>query len=256
MVVEDGQKPDLDIFHAARSGSVNLVKEVLGTGQPMESLDESHRTPLHLAAQGSHKDIVEYMLNNGASARTKTRDNGLTPLHEAESGEVAELLINGKADVNVQDDWGMVPLHHASKNGFVDVIKCLTHYKAHLNNIDGMGRTALHLAAQHGHVEVVQELASAGSDLHTKDQNRRTALDTAKMFGQKEVVKVLEQMDSLLIEGKTSLRDLPAGSPARLSRGPNNSVVERPKTADLQASRQAEGSEQATGEVNRLSLDD
>eukprot|EP00286_Rhodomonas_abbreviata_P026819 CAMPEP_0181294042 /NCGR_PEP_ID=MMETSP1101-20121128/3385_1 /TAXON_ID=46948 /ORGANISM="Rhodomonas abbreviata, Strain Caron Lab Isolate" /LENGTH=311 /DNA_ID=CAMNT_0023398665 /DNA_START=112 /DNA_END=1047 /DNA_ORIENTATION=- len=258
--LDDGTKQDLDIFHAAQTGSVNLLKQVLSTGQPIDSLDVSHRTPLHLATQGSHKEMVEFMLKSGASARVKTKNNGLTPLHEVENGEVAELLIQGKADINAQDEWGMSPLHHASNNGFAEVVRCLTHYKAMLNPIDGMGRTPLHLAAQHGYIDIVEELASSGADLTVKDRHHRTALDAAKTFGQTEVAEVLLQMDGLLGEmgGGKSLRNLPAGSPARLNRGVNNSLVERPRTADKIA--QQDGSddakqEQATGEINRLTLE-
>ena len=55
----------------------------------------------------------------------RTRDNESTPLHEVATGEVAELLIQGKADVNSADEWELRPLHYAAQTGNCDVARCL-----------------------------------------------------------------------------------------------------------------------------------
>jgi len=232
---EIGLGHDISIFHAAQVGSLTMLQSVLHAGQPVNATDDTRRTALHHAAAQGHYDAAELLIISGADTMARTRDNATTPLHEVTTGEVAELLIQGKADVNAEDDWGLVPLHYASQNGHCDVVRCLIEYHASVCPADGLGRSPLHLAAQHGRVQVVQELATLGADLSCKDKRGRTPLAVAVAFAQEEVVKVLQQMDQLLggmgAEG-TSLRALPVGSPARMTRGPKNMPVPRPRTTE------------------------
>ena len=59
--------------------------------------DKSGSTPLHDAAQGAHKEIVELLIANGADVNAKDED-GLTPLdlavrrHRDIGNEIADLL--------------------------------------------------------------------------------------------------------------------------------------------------------------------
>jgi hypothetical protein len=219
--VEMGLGRDLSIFHAAQVGSYNLLRAVLDRGQPVNASDDTCRTALHHAAKHGHYDVAEHLIQAGADTMARTRDNESTPLHEVASGEVAELLIRGKADANCCDEWGLSPLHYAAQSGNCDVVRCLIEYNAAVCPLDGLGRTPLHLAAQHGRVEAVQELATLGADLSARDRRDRTPLAVAEAFGQNEVVAVLKPMEMLLgnmgAEG-TSLRALPVGSPARMTR--------------------------------------
>lgn len=43
----------LDVFGACESGQLNLLKEVLSAGQPVDALDAQKRTPLHYAVAGA-----------------------------------------------------------------------------------------------------------------------------------------------------------------------------------------------------------
>ena len=73
-------------------------------------------TPLHVAADGGHKDVVELLLANKAEVNAKDND-GVTPLHcGGVSGhkDVAELLLANKAEVNAKDNDGGTPLHMAA----------------------------------------------------------------------------------------------------------------------------------------------
>ena len=253
---------DLDIFKAASAGSLNLLKDLIAAGQPIDATDESRRTALHHGSRGGYYELVDYLLAAKADPKAKTKENGWTPLHEASSGEVAELLILAKAEVNDFDAWGMSPLHIAAKEGNIDVVRCLVQYKALLNPKDGLGRTPLHLASQNGHLEVVQELASDGANLHSLDNKHRTARDNAMSYGHREITKEFEKIEELLGTmgvGGESLRALPAGSPARLAKGPNNSPIVRPKTADRVFDDTDEGAAAGGGKPNEsqvLKFDD
>jgi ankyrin repeat protein len=75
-----------------------------------------NNTPLHLASQHGHIDIVEYLVNKGANVDSKDRSivmflssdilfHGITPLHYAsEHGhiDIVEYLVNKGANVEAK----------------------------------------------------------------------------------------------------------------------------------------------------------
>jgi len=69
-------------------------------------------SPLHLAAQMGHKEIVELLIAKGADVNAKC-DVGWTPLHNAQDKEIVELLIAEGADVNAKTNLEGTPLDQA-----------------------------------------------------------------------------------------------------------------------------------------------
>uniref|UniRef100_A0A8C4R2Z1 Poly [ADP-ribose] polymerase n=1 Tax=Eptatretus burgeri TaxID=7764 RepID=A0A8C4R2Z1_EPTBU len=94
------------------------------------------------------KDVVEHLLQNGASVHARD-DGGLIPLHNACSfghAEVVNLLLHQGADPNARDNWNYTPLHEAAIKGKIDVCIVLLQHGADptIRNTDG--KTALDLA--------------------------------------------------------------------------------------------------------------
>ncbi|EKX44141.1 hypothetical protein GUITHDRAFT_56046, partial [Guillardia theta CCMP2712] len=70
--------------------------------------DEHLRTPLHLAAQGGHGIIVEYLLQHHCKIDAAD-DQGQTALHKAAYADknlVVRILLNAGADTTVKDQNG------------------------------------------------------------------------------------------------------------------------------------------------------
>ena len=60
---------------------------------------------------------------------------------------MCELLIEEyKVDVNISDDFGMTPLHLASKLGHLEICKLLSKYVLDKNTLDSDGKTPHDLA--------------------------------------------------------------------------------------------------------------
>ncbi|XP_012216675.1 nuclear factor NF-kappa-B p110 subunit isoform X2 [Linepithema humile] len=90
---------------AAQAGSCYAVRALLKAGADVHNTEMSHgRTALHLAVEGSHKDIVEYLLKNTKINVNKRNYSGNTALHAAVvtpgaiAKELCDLLLEYGAD--------------------------------------------------------------------------------------------------------------------------------------------------------------
>ncbi len=80
----------------------------------------------------------------------------------ARNGDVA-FIKSYKGDVNVVDKWGWTALFEAACNGHTAAVKVLIEAKANVNVEDTNGKTALMLATRCGYMDVVTELKKAGA---------------------------------------------------------------------------------------------
>lgn len=80
---------------------------------------------------------------------------------------VARALIARGANINVRNDWGLTPLHIASMNGQVEMLKLFISLKADVNDTKNIYKMSpLERAASAGHAEVVRLLYEAGAQLN------------------------------------------------------------------------------------------
>eukprot|EP01098_Paradermamoeba_levis_P004621 TRINITY_DN1972_c0_g1_i1.p1 TRINITY_DN1972_c0_g1~~TRINITY_DN1972_c0_g1_i1.p1 ORF type:complete len:161 (+),score=34.10 TRINITY_DN1972_c0_g1_i1:214-696(+) len=89
------------------------------------------------------------------------------PLHVASSQghlEVVKFLVTHGADLTVKDDQDLTALHLASLRGCTKVVKFLTSRIEDVTLIDAFNSTPLHYAAYGGHLDTVKILTSAGAD--------------------------------------------------------------------------------------------
>jgi ankyrin repeat protein len=120
------------------------------------------QTPLHLAAAGGHKGVVEFLLANRAEINARD-DDGDTPLslavgssnnynednylYDAAKTTVIELLIANGADVNTSTNKGRTPLHVAVRQN--ESIQLLLESGANINAKDKDGETPLYWAEEY-----------------------------------------------------------------------------------------------------------
>ncbi len=77
----------------------------------MNSRDKEDRTPLHVASQNGHLDVIRWLLDRGADVNA-LEVNGKTPLSLAlDEGkiEASRLLLERGADANLRDTWYCSP---------------------------------------------------------------------------------------------------------------------------------------------------
>ncbi len=97
-------------------------------------------------------------------------------------GHMAELerLLDSKALIDGQDQYGMTALHTACKHGKTDIVKLLVERKANLNITNKIGDTPLIRAARWDQIGIVQVLVKAGADTTIRGYFTATAAERAK----------------------------------------------------------------------------
>lgn len=195
------------LLEAANRGNKNVVELLLTYHADINAKDNLGNTPLHFATLSGHKDIADFLHEQGgvdfvaeiddASAsgdlsRVKNLLLGdrqlvssrnkdlLTPLHIASSKghyDVVQLLLSNGADVNAKTKYGSTPLIEAAWQGHKDVMDILLVHGAEVNAKGGFrGGTPLHGASSKGTADMVESLLAHGADASAKNQDGATPL--------------------------------------------------------------------------------
>ncbi|XP_078678757.1 uncharacterized protein LOC144914603 isoform X1 [Branchiostoma floridae x Branchiostoma belcheri] len=195
---EDGHpvSPD-DLKVAVMRGDLNRVTELVQAGLDPDVVLSSKWTPLMYAAQGSHRAILEYLLEKGAdpnfhkdhysvlmcACSSQQSDQDLLPC--------VELLLNKDVNVNSHDRYHMTAVMYAAREGKAGVVQRLMGQGAEVNKQDSRGWTALCWAASKGHKAVVQMLLAGGADSEKVTMDGMRPVDLASARGYQEIVNLL-----------------------------------------------------------------
>ena len=172
-------------------------------------------TPLHLACDKSHYDIMDILLKHGAKVNALD-SHGQAALHRcAREGNVqaCRILLSFGADPSIVSLQGYTAaqlatesvakllaeepsspsgadieyqLLEAAKAGDLELVKRIVGEHAHIVNcrdLDGRHSTPLHFAAGYNRVGVVEFLLSKQADVHAKDKGGLVPLHNACSSG-------------------------------------------------------------------------
>lgn len=107
------EKPIMSLHQAAMEGNYEEVKKHILAGSNINAIEPSGgSTPLITAALFGKKDIVDLLLENGASINYQNND-GSTALHVASffcHPEIVRILLQNGADIEIKNNSGATPL--------------------------------------------------------------------------------------------------------------------------------------------------
>jgi ankyrin repeat protein len=192
-----------------------LLKEDLGLVNTWTSSGKNWHegmTALSVAARIGQTEIAELLIDHKAEVNAHDAVD-FTPLHWANNVDVAKLLIDHGAEVNAKTPTGYTPLHAAVITGDTDLVELLIAHGAEVNaqESDG-GHTPLYNAAgwMRARTELVRLLLAHGADANIKSKSGWTPLHEAARFGYVEIVKLLlvhgSDVNARTLEGHTPLQ--------------------------------------------------
>ncbi|KLO80962.1 Uncharacterized protein LW93_9210 [Fusarium fujikuroi] len=187
------QRRQWTLLLATEDGSKDVVNMLLGCGVDVETGAFHGRTPLAVAAQHDHADIVRLLLDWGADPRA--RDNcGATALNITMRSHgnrtIIKNLLDKGASIEAKDRRGSTPLIQAiGRYGpeYHNTIKMLLDAGAEVNTRDKNNDTPLMKAVERADEELVQLLLDRGAEVAVVNSKGETPLSLATQMGQTEI---------------------------------------------------------------------
>ena len=204
----------VSIHDAAASGDLGAVKKILEQDPQVVNQDDEHDwRPIFHAGLRRHYDVVKYLIDCGAELAAhdgyvmhyagEVPDNkevvsllvayGGLDAHTKPSGETARQFIYAVFLANVtrvnamlsdnsqlaQQRYarGDTALHHAARNGDLEIVEQLVSYGADVNAMSDHGQFPPYCAAGHGHVETTRYLVENGADLQVRLNDGKTVTE-------------------------------------------------------------------------------
>ena len=166
-----------------------------------ELVDQYHetlgQTALSFAIKAKNKDIIEVLLQNGATPDLIDQDTGRTPLfYSVLNGthDLSKMLLDNGASVNMPDFNCVTPLMIAAMNNDLKHCMMLNKKLAEVDTQDINGWTALHYGAWKNAPRCLKFLLNEGARRDIRDVNGRTALHMARFKEFGECISALEDM--------------------------------------------------------------
>ena len=169
---------------AADSGQLEMVRFLLERGADIHAR-QTHIWRIVETPLGFYADLLI-----GASALDRAIEQGYA--------EVVRLLLEHWMAIygaDGQDDIGRTTLMYAASAGDLEMARLMLENGAPVNVQTDVGTTALMFASAAGYVEVVRFLVENGADIHIQNGYNYTALILAEERGHQEVVDFLRSVD-------------------------------------------------------------
>jgi ankyrin repeat protein len=188
------------LHRAAALGDAVQIRRLLADGADAKARDAAGRTPLHVAAFGSHYDAVRALVDGGAdiNALENRRYDVITIAAVKDDVRMVKLALalggNAKTITSPYDGTALIAAAHL---GHAEVVRALIDGGAPLDHVNNLGWTALIEAVVLGdggarHLATVAELIAAGANRTIADRSGVTPLQHARQRGFQKIAAALQ----------------------------------------------------------------
>lgn len=191
--VEDENSADAqDMLRCLREEVVDLeeIKALLTVSKTLANVRESTFGwyPLLFAAHRGDAQLLSLLLDCKADVNVECFQGNSTLHLAARRGNVnaATLLQSRGADIDAKNAQGWTPLMWSAIAGCSSIASILMDADADPSARDAGGRTACMWAARHGHTDILRNLLSKGADLSLRDEDGWTIKDHAKYYAKQQ----------------------------------------------------------------------
>ena len=180
-----------DFFFAVKRDNPAVIVDLVQRGFDVNVRDPNGQHALYLAIRDQANRVVETLLampKLDIEARNGQDESALMMAALKGNLPLVKTLIARNADVNKP---GWAPLHYASTNGHIEVIRVLLEHHAYIDAESPNGTTPLMMAAHYGTAAAVKVLLEAGADPTLKNKLDLTAIDFAHRGNRQESAELL-----------------------------------------------------------------
>ncbi|GAB1214916.1 hypothetical protein ATERTT37_004097 [Aspergillus terreus] len=200
------------LMWAAIDDNTALVEWLLAHNVDVCATNEKLHTALYYAVANGNQQTIRAILAKGAPVNHVTSDGvTLLQLSVGKGVEQMSLLLDAKADIELENGDNLTALNTAVVAEEADVVKLLIERKANIHHRDGYGWSPIHDASYYRpNVEVVRLLADAGANLMETVPDGRSPLHIAARNARPDIVAILlEYRGALDIEQRTEDGETP-----------------------------------------------
>jgi ankyrin repeat protein len=140
---------DTRLWQAAASGDLGALKSAIEHGADVNFRGPGGFNALNAAARNGHLEIVQYLVEHGATIDRSDNQRHKTALLAASFQrhfDIVQYLVEKGANVNAQSVNGFTPLHDAAYVGNVQIVQFLVEHGANVHITNGGNLTPLETA--------------------------------------------------------------------------------------------------------------
>ncbi|KAJ6663961.1 hypothetical protein lerEdw1_008915 [Lerista edwardsae] len=187
---------------ATKKRQVESVKLLLSGGANPNILNSSMMSPLHLAVQCLHNEIVKILAEHMSTDINLEGESGNTPILVAcykDNPEALKILIENGGLINKANNLGCMPVHAAAFSGAKLCLEIIIKKgeelgytpENHINFTNNGKCSPIHLAVQSGDLEMIKMCIEYGAKVDLKQSDKCTALHFAATQGATNILKLM-----------------------------------------------------------------
>lgn len=157
---------EVNLFEAVAAGRFDVVAHLVEIyPDAINYYAEDGFTPLGLACYFGQYEIARFLILKGADVNMPSNNGyNVYPIHSAAAGnytDIAALLIESGANINVKQQASVTPIHSAAQNGNLDLLILLLENNANINIRMEGGKLPADLAREKGFIEIAEALSES-----------------------------------------------------------------------------------------------